>query len=128
MPLPQILAAFIALLWASLTSGAFFPLPLAVFLALSLVAGATAAADGADQLAAFDQRKAAGARDQGWVERGDVTVAGFENIIEQTRFTPEARRRTGLVDGNGNGCDLRALPQPVSPSPGWDAGDAVFLV
>src|SRR5665647_268517 len=37
-----------------------------------LVAGATAATDRADQLAAFDQRKSAGTRNEGGIERGDI--------------------------------------------------------
>src|SRR5271168_1786034 len=43
-----------------------------------LFAGAAAAADRADQLAAFNQRESARARHQSRIERGDVAVAALE--------------------------------------------------
>ena len=42
-----------------------------------LVAGAAAAADGADQLAAFDQRESARIGDQRRIARADIGVAGL---------------------------------------------------
>jgi hypothetical protein len=47
-----------------------------------LIAGAAAATHRADQFAAFDQRKSAGARDQGRIERTGISVAGFIGIVE----------------------------------------------
>src|ERR1700712_802094 len=56
-----------------------------------LIAGAAAAADRTDQLAAVDNRKSAGARDQAWIERGDIGMAGFERVIEPPGLAPKAR-------------------------------------
>ena len=74
-----------------------------------LIAGAAAAAHRADQLAAFDQRKSAGARDQRRIERGDIGVTGFIGIEEHAGFPAEARRGAGLADRDRAGCDLRAF-------------------
>src|SRR6185295_6419255 len=42
-----------------------------------LIAGAAAAADGADQLAGVEQREAAGAGDQRRIERRDIRMTGL---------------------------------------------------
>src|ERR1700687_2771473 len=63
-----------------------------------LIAGATAATDRADQLAAFDQRKSAGTCDQGGIERAYIGMAGFVDVVERTRLAAKARRGAGLAD------------------------------
>ena len=62
-----------------------------------LVAGASAAADRADQFAALDQRKPAGARDQGRIERTDIAMSGFIHVIERARLPAETRRGASLA-------------------------------
>src|SRR5438270_12901433 len=63
----------------------------------TLIAGAAAAPDRADQLAAFDQGKAARRRDEGRIERSDIWMASFIGVVERLRGAPIASRRTGLA-------------------------------
>src|SRR5450631_1434665 len=90
-----------------------------------LVASAAAATDRADQLAAFDQRKPAGARDQRRIKRAHIAMAGFKGVVEQPRLPAKARRGAGLADRNRTGGDLRALhPREMHQFPvGVDHGD-----
>src|SRR5207237_4375794 len=74
-----------------------------------LIASAAAAADCTNQLAALDQRKSAGTRDQGGIERADIGMASFECVVERTRFAAEAGRGAGLAHRNRAGGDLRAF-------------------
>src|SRR5690242_19728239 len=60
-----------------------------------LVAGAAAATDPADDLAAFDKRNSARARDQRRIERANIAMAGLKGIEEQACFATVARRRAG---------------------------------
>ena len=53
-----------------------------------LIAGAAAATDGADDLAAFDKRNSAGARDERRIERGDIAVAGLEGGFRDGSVPP----------------------------------------
>src|SRR5438094_92692 len=62
-----------------------------------LIAGTTAAADRADQLAAFDQRNAAGRGDERRIDRRNVGMASLEGVVENARLTTEARRGAGFV-------------------------------
>src|ERR1700722_2259858 len=57
-----------------------------------LIAGSAAAADRADDFSVFDERVAARRSDEGRVQRRDVRVPGFERIIENAGFAPEASR------------------------------------
>src|SRR5213594_4205054 len=67
-----------------------------------LIAGAAAATDRADQLAALDQRQAAGRSDHRRIDRGDVGMTGFEGVVVNACFTTMARCRPGLALRNGD--------------------------
>src|SRR5579872_505644 len=74
-----------------------------------LVAGAAGAADPADQLTAFDEREAAGARRQRGIEGCDIGVARLKGIEEQPGLAAEARRGARLLDRDITGRDLRTV-------------------
>src|SRR5258708_23122452 len=77
-----------------------------------LIAGATAAADRADQLSVFDKRKSTGARDQSGIERGYIGMSGFIGVVKHPRLPAKACRGASLTYRNRPGRDLRALHPP----------------
>src|SRR5882724_2394578 len=74
-----------------------------------LIARATTAPDGADQLAPFDQRPTTGRGDQRRIERPHVGVAGLESVVEGPRLTTVARRGAGLALRDVDRGELRAV-------------------
>src|ERR1700676_2514168 len=74
-----------------------------------LIARTTAATDGADQLAAFDQRPAAGRGDKRRIERRHVGMASLEGVVESARLTTVARCSAGFALGDVDRGELRAI-------------------
>jgi hypothetical protein len=62
-----------------------------------LIAGAAAASDRTDHLAAFDKGKAAGTGDQTRIERAYIGMAGFKYVVERSGLAAMARRGAGLA-------------------------------
>ena len=68
----------------------------------TLIARTTAATDGTDQLAAFDQWPTAGRGDQRRIERRHVWMSSLERVVESARLTTVTRRSAGFALGNAD--------------------------